>query len=310
MKAKLLFFVAFAIVGCTSKTPSNETTVNNVIATTDANEQTIEVINSDPKTIGEIPLPDGFERVPIEDTTSFAYFLRNLPLKPLGTPVYYYDGSVAGTTDCAYAVIDAYQPSDEDIQQCADAIIRLRAEWLYKNARYDEIAFHFTNGWLCEYKRWADGERVSVKGNKASWYKAANVDYSYENFQKYLRTVFYYAGTLSLEKELEQSTVLAIRIGDVFIQGGTPGHSIIVVDMGIDTIISSTGLCEKCFLVAESFMPAQDIHILTNINSEKMSPWHSSVTVERSGYNYHFPTYTFSARDVKRFKDLSYEKEK
>lgn len=304
MKAKVFFFVALAIVGCTSRTTSNETTVNDTIATA-ANEQTIEVINSDPKTIGEIPLPDGFERVPIEDTTSFAYFLRNLPLKPLGTPVYTYDGNVAWTTDCTYAVIDAYKPSNEDIQQCADAIIRLRAEWLWKNKRYNEIAFHFTNGWLCEYAKWADGYRVSVEGNSTSWHKAAAEDLSYENFQKYLRTVFYYAGTLSLEKELEPTTVHAIQIGDVFIKGGSPGHAIIVVDLANYVGDPNSGLRnDKCFLAAESYMPAQDIHILTNTTMyrEDMSPWHLMLSVCRSGDGYRFPSYTFTPREIKRFK--------
>lgn len=304
MKANVLFFVALAIVGCTSRTPSNETTVNDTIATA-VNEQTIEVINSDTKTIGEIPLPEGFERVAIEDTTSFAYFLRNLPLKPLGTPVMTYDGYEAGTTDVAYAVIDAYGPSNEDIQQCADAIIRLRAEWLWKNKRYNEIAFHFTNGWLCEYAKWADGYRVSVEGNKTSWQKAAAEDYSYENFQKYLRTVFYYAGTLSLEKELEPTTVHAMQIGDVFIKGGSPGHAIIVVDVANYIGDPNSGLRnDKCFLVAESYMPAQDIHILTNTTMycEDMSPWHLMLSVYRSGDGYRFPSYTFTPREIKRFK--------
>lgn len=301
MKAKVLFFVALAIAGCTSKPTSEETTVNDTIATA-ANEQTIEVINGDPKTIGDIPLPEGFERVPIEDTTSFAYFLRNLPLKPLGTPVMTYDGYEAWTTDVAYAVIDAYGPSNEDIQQCADAIIRLRAEWLYKNKRYDEIAFHFTNGWLCEYKRWAEGDRVAVNGNKTSWYKAAADDYSYQNFLQYLKIVFNYAGTLSLEKELVRAYISDIQAGDVFIKGGSPGHSIIVVDVAQRTSGDHKG--EKCFIVAESYMPAQDIHVLKNVNQgfDIFSPWYSNYAIIRDGEDYNFASYSFSGFDLKQFK--------
>jgi len=253
-----------------------------------------------PRTVGEIPLKEGYERIPIDDTTSFAYFLRNLPLKPLGTPVYTYYGDVASTTHSAYAVVDGFAPGNEDLQQCADAIIRLRAEWLYKNKRYDEIAFHFTNGWLCEYRRWAEGERVAVNGNKTSWYKATTADYSYSTFLQYLRMVFNYAGTLSLSKELKPATIHSIQIGNVFIHGGSPGHAIIVVDVAQDTTWHKG---DKCFIVAESYMPAQDIHIISNENMyrESLNPWHLAMDVYRSGESYNFTTYFFNAKELKRF---------
>ena len=299
MRKMTFLFVVLAIAGCTSKATSDETHATDTVATI-IEEQPSETQVISPATIGDIPLPDGFEREPITDTTSFAYFLRNLPLKPLGTPVYTCYGD-EGLTEAAYAVIDGYAPGNEDIQQCADAIIRLRAEWLYKNKRYDEIAFHFTNGWLCEYKRWAEGERVHVQGNKTSWYRAFNYpDYSYSTFLQYLRMVFYYAGTLSLSKELRPTTIHAIQIGDVFIQGGSPGHAIIVVDVAKD-VKWHPG--DRCFLVAESYMPAQDIHILINSNNyrENTSPWHLRDDVMRSGDGYNFTTYTFSGLDLKRF---------
>lgn len=310
MKAKVLYFVALAIAGCTSRTTSNETTTNDTIATA-VNEQTIEVINSDPKTIGDIPLPEGFERVPIEDTTSFAYFLRNLPLKPLGTPVYTYDGNVAWTTDYSYAIIDGYGPiSKNDWQQCADAIIRLRAEWLWRNKRYDEIAFHFTNGDLCEYKRFAEGEMFTInQDNKLVWYKDSKKhgkDYSYKNFLFYTEMVSWYAGTISLEKELKTAPIRDIRVGDIFIKSGSPGHAIIVVDVANYVGDPNSGLHnDKCILVAESYMPAQDIHILVNENMyrEDINPWHLMLSVDRSGeYGYDFGTYRFTSGQLKRFK--------
>ena len=303
MKRYFLFLAVLSVVliGCFKPTNAESSNENH--------EQDSSVVKVDqaessfPKRVDEIPLPQGFERVVIDDTTSFAYFLRNLPLKPEGSPVMTYDGYEAWTTDVAYAVIDAYGPSNENIQQCADAIIRLRAEWLYKNKRYDEIAFHFTNGWLCEYKRWAEGERVRVEGNKTSWYKAfTSTDYSYSTFQQYLRMVFYYAGTLSLEKELVRAYISDIQAGDVFIKGGSPGHSIIVMDVAQRTSGDHKG--EKCFIVAESYMPAQDIHVLKNVNQgfDIFSPWYSNYVIIRDGEDYNFASYSFSGFDLKQFK--------
>jgi hypothetical protein len=48
-------------------------------------------------------------------------------------------------------------------------------------------------------------------------------------------------------------------------QGGFPGHTMIVVDMAIDP---STG--DRAILVAQSYMPAQDIHIISATND---NPW-------------------------------------
>ena len=72
-----------------------------------------------------------------------------------------------------------------------------------------------------------------------------------------MNLIFAYAGTLSLSKELPSAAFDDMRIGDIFIQGGNPGHAVIVVDMAKHP---ATG--EQLFLLAQSYMPAQDIQIL------------------------------------------------
>jgi hypothetical protein len=77
--------------------------------------------------------------------------------------------------------------------------------------------------------------------------------------------VFAYAGTLSLEKELKKvNSVDDLTVGDIFIHGGSPGHCFIVVDM------AQNAAHKKIFLLAQSYMPAQDIQLLQN-----GSPWFS-----------------------------------
>ena len=240
------------------------------------------------RTVGSIQTPRGFTRT---EATGFGVYLRNLPLKPEGSKVKLYDGTEKHWQGGAYAVIDM-EIGNTDLQQCADAVIRLRAEYLWHAKKYSDIHFNFTNGFRADYTKWAEGYRIKVTGNKAEWYKAAEADYSYRTFRKYLNIVFSYAGTASLSKELKPVSLSDIQIGDVFIIGGHPGHAMIIVDMATDP----NG--RKAILVAQSYMPAQDIHIVTNLNDTATSPWY---IIDDNTNTFYFPEYTFSSNQLKRF---------
>lgn len=248
------------------------------------------LINPEGKTLVErIKVPKEFERIQTQ-TNSFGYYLQNLPLKPHGSKVKYYDGRTKHN-DVYDAVVDM-DIGDKNLQQCADAVIRLYAEYLYEQKRYDDIHFNFTNGFRADYSKWIQGYRISVNNNDVKWVKQTGNSSDYNTFRKYLDMVFTYAGTLSLSQELETVRVDDMEIGDVFIQGGSPGHCIIVVDMAEN---KSTG--EKLFMVAQSYMPAQDIQILKNPNSEQLSPWYSL----NFGEKLITPEWTFNKGDLKRF---------
>ena len=122
-----------------------------------------------------------------------------------------------------------------------------------------------------EYAKWRHGQRVKVEGNRCEWFSTNLLSTSYESFREYLDLVFMYAGTLSLSKEMKLAKVEELKIGDVFIKGGSPGHAVIVVDVAVN---ESTG--EKVFMLAQSYMPAQEIHVLVNPNDAEFSPWYSA----------------------------------
>jgi len=63
-----------------------------------------------------------------------------------------------------------------------------------------------------------------------------------------------------------------MKIGDIFVKAGSPGHAMIVADIAIN----SKG--EKIFMLAQGLMPAQDIHIVKNPMDGKMSPWYKVTT--------------------------------
>jgi hypothetical protein len=204
--------------------------------------------------------PAGYEQQKVLPG-SFAAWLQQLPLKPPGAHTLTYKGTIAATDMYTAAVVDM-SVGNSDLQQCADAVMRLRGEYLYAQKKYEEIAFHFTNGFRCDYLHYANGYRY--RHNK--WVLTAERNYNYITFMQYMRLVFMYANTMSLEKELKPvKNTSDLKTGDVFIFGGSPGHAMIIMD------VVENSRHQKQFLLAQSFMPAQSIQIL-QFNG---SPWFS-----------------------------------
>lgn len=218
--------------------------------------------------INRIEVPEGYERIPVA-VKSFADWLRNLQLKEGNPPVYLYDGTKKSYQDGHYAVIDI-DIGPKNLQQCADAIIRLYAEHLYTKKDFEKIEFKITNGDLVKFRKWISGYRPVVSNGRVIWHRTAISDSSYKTFRNYLDFVFMYAGTYSLSQQLrKKNNINDITIGDIFIQGGFPGHAVLVVDIAVHTQSQ-----EKIFLLGQSYMPAQDIHILKNLKELILSPWY------------------------------------
>lgn len=215
-----------------------------------------------------IAAPSGFSRAPAAPG-SFAQWLRRLPMKAAGAPVKLYDGRMKFDQQHHVAVVDI-DTGAENLQQCADAVMRLRAEYLLAQGRARDIAFNYT-----------DGKRQVFSGG------------SYDQFRRYMRRIFSYAGTYSLEREMQKVAAADIAIGDVFIQGGFPGHAVLVIDMAENV---KTG--EKRFLLSQSYMPAQDIHILKNPRASDGSPWYSTAF----GPELVTPEWIFKSSDLRRFR--------
>ena len=242
--------------------------------------------------VGTIAPPAGFSRSSAAPD-SFAAWLRDLPLKPAGSPVLLHDGTPKRNQSVHAAVIDI-DTGSQDLQQCADAVIRLRAEYLFSRNRIPEICFNFTSGDAAAYSQWRAGFRPAIKGNRVTWAKTAAADSSYNGFRGYLRSVFAYAGSQSLSRELlAVKTPAQMKIGDIFIRGGMPGHAVIIIDMA-----EKGGTGDKVFLLAQSYMPAQDIHVLKNPGEPRLSPWYSV----RFGDSLRTPEWEFQQTELKRFK--------
>jgi hypothetical protein len=221
-----------------------------------------------PARVGDISLPDGYERL-AANKGSFAEWLQNVRIKKDRT-VYLYNGQPKINQEAQYAVLDI-PVGTKDLQQCADAVMRLRAEYLHSKKRYAEIVFSDNSGKKYVCPPTADSTR----------------------FERYLETVYSYCGTISLEKQLHPVTGLtSIQPGDVLIKGGSPGHAVIVMDVAVN----KEG--KKLYLLAQSYMPAQNIHVLKNPVDKNLSPWYRADTDNPFIYT---PEWTFSTKQLKRW---------
>ncbi len=79
--------------------------------------------------------------------------------------------------------------------------------------------------------------------------------------------------------------------GDVFVQGGFPGHAVIVVDAAEDP----NG--RRAMLLAQSFMPAQSIHVLKNPAG---GVWYDAAAGDPAT-----PEWRFQAGHARRFREAA-----
>ncbi len=210
-------------------------------------------INEDGDTIAtRFNPPPGFSR---KETDEYGEFLRSQKLLPNGSPVMLYNGQPSDRQD-KHAAVLAIDVGDKDLQQCADAALRLRCEYKFSKGDYEGIDYHLTNGFEFPYAKYREGYRLEVKGNDTRLVKTAQPDESYETFRKYLDVLFNYASTRSLFAESQAIPLNTVEIGDLLLITGNPGHCVIVMDM------CENEKGEKAVLLGQSSMPAQQIHIL------------------------------------------------
>ncbi len=193
---------------------------------------------------------------------SWEYFLQHLPLA--NEPILNYRGEAIADQAKHVAVIK-YDVGKKDLQQCADVLMRLRAEYLFQQKRFKEIGFHFTSGHSYTWAMYNKGLRPVVKGNNVSFKTISPSGETHASLRSYLDVVYTYANTVSLSKELKPATGFAI--GTVIIQPGFPGHTCII----IDELKNDKG--ETLYKLAEGFMPAQSMYVLSNPNNNN-DPWY------------------------------------
>jgi hypothetical protein len=253
----MTIILPFLLISCIEKTPDSYIPGSELPET-----------DPMPAAVSAVSLPKGFKRTHYAEG-SFPAWLRKISIKK-DNRVYLYNGQLKQNQQAQYAVLDI-PVGNKDLQQCADAVMRLRASYLYDQKRYADIAFSDNNG-----KSYACPGRVdSIQ------------------FENYLEKVYSYCGTASLEKQLHPvPDFSSLQPGDVLIKGGSPGHCVMVMDIAVN----SSG--KTIFLLAQSYMPAQNIHLLKNPMDNDLSPWYE---LKNDNSFIYTPEWTFAPRQLRRW---------
>ncbi len=244
--------------------------------------------------IGRIKPLEGYKWVK-EDPESFGEFLQNLKLEPAGTQIMNFENKPINNQNEHIAVIKK-DIGNKDLQQCADAVIRLRADYLWEQNKKDKIEFHFTSGDLYKWNDYKNGFRPHlITSSKVEFQKSASFDDSYNGFRKYLDIIFTYAGTISLNKEtVKVNENKNIKTGDILVTPGSPGHALIIVGS------AENEMGNKVYLLAEGYTPAQSIHIITNPFEGKINPWYKLNLTESPTIT---ARYVFIETNIRKFID-------
>ncbi len=127
----------------------------------------------------------------------------------------------------AQLAVSDIQVGEKYLQQCAHAVIRIRAEYLFEQGRFKELIF---------------------KDNASTVYRFS-APYTRENSDSYLQRVFGMCGAASLARQTKRIIMHDLSSGDVLIRGGFPGHAVMVMDVAED----KKG--ELIYLLVQSYMP-------------------------------------------------------
>jgi len=236
-------------------------------------------------------VPAGFVRVAAAPG-SFAEWLRDLPLKPADSAVTLHDGRPVADHGTVAAVVDI-DVGRSDLQQCADAVMRLRAEYLFSRRLTGLIGFELYSGERYRFAAFAEGVTPMLAGERIAWQSGPPRDGSHASLRRWLDTVYAFASTRSLAHELRPvEDPAAAAIGDVFIHPGSPGHAVIIVDLAVDPADG-----RKLALLAQSSTPARDVHILRNTLDPASGAWFAL----SAGRPLATPGRVFAPSELKRF---------
>lgn len=220
-----------------------------------------------------IEVPFKFKRVKTEQG-SFAEYIRNYPLKNADCPLLLFNSRKKENQE-AHAAIFSLPVENQEFQNSSGSIIKLYAEYKYKNLQEDQLSFHLINGSEFKWTDWLEKSkakrelRTDIAGNLKKWTEYENPQDKRKVFDKYLKNILSNTDILSMQiYDSEPTTFEDIQIGDILMDMANHKHVCLVVDICINP-----ETMEKAVLLAQGNSPAQEFHIIKNPKREN-DPWY------------------------------------
>src|SRR6185503_823612 len=138
---------------------------------------------------------------------------------PEGTPVRSHRGGIILPADHNnLAAVVAIDVGAQDLQQCADSVIRLHAEWRWSQGKRDQ-RYRAADRTEMPFERWARGERIVPHGTSIEWGPPSKrPDAGHAAFRAYLDAVFGWTNTVALARDTVPLALADLHPGDFVVQ--------------------------------------------------------------------------------------------
>jgi len=206
-------------------------------------------------------------------------------MAPANTAVTRFDGSPSHPADDDYiAGVIALDIGSVDLQQSADVLIRLHAEWLWSQGKKDAISYPGGPKLLMPLSRWEKGQRVIAQGANVFWaVQSKPVEADYGEFRRYLDAVFTWANSASLARRTEVVAPEALQPGDFFLHTKPPGHIAIVLD------IAEKPSGERLAVLGQALSPTESVHVIRPGRATawfSLRPGHAVITARSTAFGW------------------------
>ncbi|GEM_PF-6657906 len=190
---------------------------------------------------------------------SFGDWLAGLPVDTTHRVLHYYTGDVALQQNGHAGIIDI--PVKNNVQDSRKLIMRIYAEYLYQQGRYDELQFSNAKGEIINPKIWFSGKHPGEPFR-----------FPYSDFRKYLNETLAAAGWKSWMKQLKRISRFEARAGDIVYQkSGGGSHAMLIAAAAI----GRNG--QRYHLYIEGATPPAEMHVVANNEQEVLSPWYPMI---------------------------------
>lgn len=225
--------------------------------------------------------PSGYTRTTLSGG-SFGDYLRNFDLREYSAKPLAYDTTtktqITNDTLPSVSVLDLDLINKTNLQEASNSLIRLYAEYLYGQNRFNDISFNLltTPVFKCDFKTWSEGGRLIQENNSITWciehgdhctHKDVDTGTAYGVFKYYLQNVMLHSNVSSLPSNMKTVQLNDLTVGDVIYHADSNIPEIIV-DMAEDS--SGNKIC----ILARGGTPASEIYIVRNESNADLNPWH------------------------------------